>query len=899
MAENKFIQHLKGEHTAGSLVEIKNQATPASFGNMPLGTSDSTVKYSDHRGNATVVANGTMCWKINDSALTPAPVVSGDGNDYTSIYNVSGSGLWVNATYTFPSTGDPNHPVAMIFNPNTKWVLKLCGDNLVVENGNTVDFTLVITIGTSNIITKQFTVSEQANHFCKELVIDFAESNTDMIKAQGLSTMRVQVLCGTTGASARIYNGMTVFTVLQRKVDAAVVSSTFANVDEVLRDGILPSDYFSNTQFIDQIEDGEDAYAVFTRDGDSVNLSGWTPKDEIATKEMVIVKSPTMPEPNADLLGAMYQYVGETNGTFEHAYIYECTLTPANTLIFTPNTMSCSWEDLSAFLQTITPDYDNVVKGSMTYLFAGDLWKLEVLDENDSVIATYQQYTPDWENVGFSFVGTPQDGDVVSFVKTSNDTYNWVRTDVQPGGSRGRFLSLWDCTTGLAESNPPISPYEYKTGDYFIVGKVSTATPPVNYKPDGTSYVAGQASSVVETNEVAVDDTYFFDGTTWRLQSNSNKTVTYSNIAGDIYDNASAANALNNKVNKTSTVSQVYATDSNGAQTTLTYGAGVVNGGLVQRGGTSGQIQVPVTPTSNVHATSKQYVDNELADKVDKVNTATVLYGTTSGGGQTTLSYGASVSDLMIVRRPVGGQINVPLAPTDNAHATSKKYVDDGLAGKQDAISDLATIRSGAAAGATAVQPSDLATVATSGSYNDLSNKPTIPTTLAALTGDVNISNPTDGQHLVYDANASVWKNTTSAASVSWGGIGGTLSDQTDLQNALDAKANVDMDNISSTGNEYMAHQAMPSGRFTNLTLGASGTTYTAPADGIFSVVLNASGTAWCNMSINNNTVSAFATNSGPYYNGYFSVSKGDILKLEYSNCVKNRFIFVYANGAQ
>ncbi len=48
--------------------------------------------------------------------------------------------------------------------------------------------------------------------------------------------------------------------------------------------------------------------------------------------------------------------------------------------------------------------------------------------------------------------------------------------------------------------------------------------------------------------------------------------------------------------------------------------------------------------------------------------------------------------------------------------------------GKQDAISDLATIRNGAAAGATAIQPGSLATVATSGSYNDLSNKPTIPT---------------------------------------------------------------------------------------------------------------------------------------------------------------------------
>ena len=46
---------------------------------------------------------------------------------------------------------------------------------------------------------------------------------------------------------------------------------------------------------------------------------------------------------------------------------------------------------------------------------------------------------------------------------------------------------------------------------------------------------------------------------------------------------------------------------------------------------------------------------------------------------------------------------------------------------KQDAISDLATIRSGASAGATAVQSSDLATVAFTGTYADLTGKPTIP----------------------------------------------------------------------------------------------------------------------------------------------------------------------------
>ena len=40
--------------------------------------------------------------------------------------------------------------------------------------------------------------------------------------------------------------------------------------------------------------------------------------------------------------------------------------------------------------------------------------------------------------------------------------------------------------------------------------------------------------------------------------------------------------------------------------------------------------------------------------------------------------------------------------------------------------------------------------------------------------------------------------------------------------------------NKSPTNNTYMAHMAMPSDKFIDLTLGASGATYTAPADGYF-----------------------------------------------------------------
>ena len=53
---------------------------------------------------------------------------------------------------------------------------------------------------------------------------------------------------------------------------------------------------------------------------------------------------------------------------------------------------------------------------------------------------------------------------------------------------------------------------------------------------------------------------------------------------------------------------------------------------------------------------------------------------------------------------------------------------------------------------------------------------------------DVDITNPSQGQNLVYDSVSDKWINATASATVGWGGITGTLADQTDLQNALNGK---------------------------------------------------------------------------------------------------------------
>ena len=263
MADNKFIKHLRGEDTAKSVLEIKNQRTTTSFANMPDGdTSNANDVYSDYRGNATGVLKGTENWKLDGQNLVETTTVYGDGRDFTDSFSVFGNGLWVDASFAFAT--------ARRFSPNTKFVLKLCGHDLETVINHTVDFTLIVKFGASNLISKTFTVTEQAFDFCKEFVIDFAESNSETIKVDAGSTMQVQLLCADPSAAAVLYNGMTVFTALQRRVDGDAVASDKKTFDEVVQDIDDINDEIDQIhEDIDDLEDYVDD--TFVRlDGESI-----------------------------------------------------------------------------------------------------------------------------------------------------------------------------------------------------------------------------------------------------------------------------------------------------------------------------------------------------------------------------------------------------------------------------------------------------------------------------------------------------------------------------------------------------------------------------------------------------------------------------------------------------
>lgn len=84
------------------------------------------------------------------------------------------------------------------------------------------------------------------------------------------------------------------------------------------------------------------------------------------------------------------------------------------------------------------------------------------------------------------------------------------------------------------------------------------------------------------------------------------------------------------------------------------------------------QENVPISSyLDNVLALSNAYTYRKTT------NSSNVVYATDNTGGDTEIPYSVNAESNKIVRRDANGQVKVPLTPSVNADATSKKYVDD------------------------------------------------------------------------------------------------------------------------------------------------------------------------------------------------------------------------------
>lgn len=119
----------------------------------------------------------------------------------------------------------------------------------------------------------------------------------------------------------------------------------------------------------------------------------------------------------------------------------------------------------------------------------------------------------------------------------------WMIDDLN---ANGRFLSLWDCEQWLAISFPRQTPYAYKTWDYFMVEVLDTTDPIKQLMPNGVTYT-WTASSTEFTGEVKVWDFFIYDWSVWLHASNHWKVVSFANLTWQPSDNTNLANALNAK----------------------------------------------------------------------------------------------------------------------------------------------------------------------------------------------------------------------------------------------------------------------------------------------------------------------------------------------------------------
>ena len=123
----------------------------------------------------------------------------------------------------------------------------------------------------------------------------------------------------------------------------------------------------------------------------------------------------------------------------------------------------------------------------------------------------------------------------------------------------------------------------------------------------------------------------------------------------------------------------------------------------------------------------------------------------------------------------------------------------------------------------------------------------------------------------------------------------------------FNGKADIDLENVPSnignTAKSFFGGLGMPSHTYDNLTLLASGNTYTAPANGYFYVKKFAGGTGKYISIMNTSTglaIEAQPTASGNAGNIYLPVKKDDVVQISY-NVTGNtdHFMFIYAVGSE
>ena len=190
----------------------------------------------------------------------------------------------------------------------------------------------------------------------------------------------------------------------------------------------------------------------------------------------------------------------------------------------------------------------------------------------------------------------------------------------------------------------------------------------------------------------------------------------WGNITGDISNQSDLQTALNAKANTASLATVASSGSYNDLSNKPTIGTGTIT---IKKNGET-------IDSFGLNQTSNQNINISVPTKVsDLTNDSGFISGVAWGDITGTLSSQTDLSSALASKQDTISELETIRSGAEaGATAVQPLTLSCELATKQDVISDLSDIRTGAEKGNTAVQPSSLSSVAFSGNYNDLTGKP-------------------------------------------------------------------------------------------------------------------------------------------------------------------------------
>lgn len=426
----------------------------------------------------------------------------------------------------------------------------------------------------------------------------------------------------------------------------------------------------------------------------------------------------------------------------------------------------------------------------------------------------------------------------------------------------GKFLSNWDSTTWMPTTNPTALPYEYHSWDYYIVGRVGIT----NYRPDWISY-RWIPSTVVESEEVKVWDFYFFNGSTWELLLNTDRQIpideSLSTTSTNPVENRVVTAAINLKANDAD-ISVVGKTndfndldnipdipdsldDLTGTSDNITEWSTHLFLTSAERTKLANTTGVNTWDETNASIMSKLWAAssttngyltvadwNTFNNKQDAISDLATIRSNASAwksASDTIATYGDIVTHDVneFATAAQGWKADTAIQPWDNVSELTNDawYVTDAYhdSTKQDKLIAWTNIQ--IASDWKTISATDTTYVAWDFDIKDLADSTGLRAEWSwkqdALTAWSNIQIAQDGTISATDTTYSAWPGISISANnvisandnkATWWSIEGTLSDQADLKDALDAKQgtltawnNIQIagSTISATDTKYIA----------------------------------------------------------------------------------------------